>query len=237
MEKRYRKLRLTKFLHPAPQSNAFESQKGVSLVSLMVGLLLSMIGILAGLALYKNIVHTTVQTRSDALQDGQIASALLTLQLELQSAGYGLAADPTKTHIARSAAGDALYWRQNTGTLECKGFRIHTSADGLTRQLQLLKLATGTCNETATLTTLNWTADNILAEFRQSAATGLNLPTFTTALNPVANCFPYGMGVRGTHPMVTISAENAAITAAKTQDSTATGPNAPFSYDFCLSNL
>jgi len=62
-------------------------QLGVSLISLMVGLLLSMIGILAGLTLYKNIVQTTVQTRSDAVQDGQIASALLTLQLELQSAG------------------------------------------------------------------------------------------------------------------------------------------------------
>lgn len=238
VDKRCRALRPIN-VHPV---NAFHlrgdaRQLGVSLISLMVGLLLSMIGILAGLTLYKNIVQTTVQTRSDALQDGQIASALLTLQLELQSAGYGLANDPTKTHVARSAAGDAIYWRQNTGTLQCKGFRIHTSADGLTRQLHLLKLASGTCNETAALASLNWAADNILAEFRKSEATGLNLPQFTTQLNATASCFPYGMGVKGTHPMVTITAENAAITAAKTVDITATGPNAPFRYDFCLSNL
>lgn len=219
-----------------PVTRAAYRQKGVSLISLMVGLLLSMIGILAGLTLYKNIVQTTVQTRSDALQDGQIASAMLTLQLELQSAGYGIEKDPTKTHIVRAAAGDAIYWRQRTGSLQCKGFRIHTSVDGNRRQLQLLKLASGTCNETDALATLNWTEDKILAQFQKSEATGLNLPQFTMQLINTS-CFPFGMGVADTHPMVAITAENAAITAAKTLDATATGPNAPFRYDFCLSNL
>lgn len=212
-------------------------QRGVSLISLMVGLLLAMISILAGMMLYKNIVHTTVQTRSDALQDGQLASAMLSLQLELQNAGYGLVKNPANTHVALNAASTALYWRfKVNNAFQCKGFRIHDSQDGKRRQLQLLKIGTGTCTEVNVLGTLDWVEENTIAEFRQSVATAVNLPAITIALNS-ATCFPYGMGTKDTHPMVTITAENAAITAAKTADAAATGPNEPFRYDFCLPNL
>lgn len=213
-------------------------QQGTSLISLMVGLVLAMIGILAGLTLYQNMARTSVQARSDALQDGQIASSMLTLQLELQSAGYGIPKDPTKEHVVKS--GDSLYWRLVIGAAEqCKGFRIVTSADGNLRELQLLKLKAG-CNQTAVLTSFDWSAAGAdvttLAQFRKSAATAVDLPVITISLAS-QSCFPYGMGTKETHPMVTITADNAAITAAKKADPAAAGPNTPFQYNFCLSNL
>lgn len=214
-------------------------QQGVSLISLMVGLLLAMISILAGMMLYKNIVQTSVQSRSDALQDGQIASAMLTLQLELQSAGYGIAKDPTKTHV-QLVDGNTLYWRFKDGSAQCRSFRIEDNDAGTHRKLVLLKLKTG-CDETSALTSFSWSdADKIevnpLAEFRKSDATAVDLPVITISTTS-APCFPYGMGAKVAHPLVTIIADNAAITAAKKVDATAAGPNAPFRYDFCLSNL
>lgn len=217
------------------------TQRGLTLISLMVGLLLAMISILAGMLLYKNIVQTTVQTRSDALQDGQIASSMLTLQLELQSAGYGIPKDPTKNHI--QLVGDhTIYWRFNDGADQCRRFHIFTPQDGNSRQLILTKLKAGLCNLTDALPSFDWNDPddaelNVLAEFRKSTVTAVNLPSITATLIPAQPCFPYGMGAKVNHPLITISAENAAITAAKTADASAAGPNAPFRYDFCLSNL
>ncbi|HTF96770.1 MAG TPA: hypothetical protein VL995_11605 [Cellvibrio sp.] len=224
-----------------PINYHLEKQRGLTLISLMVGLLLAMISILAGMMLYKNIVQTTVQTRSDALQDGQIASAMLTLQLELQSAGYGIPKDPTKTHI--QLVGDhTIYWRFSDGTNQCRRFQIFTSQDGNARQLTLTKLKAGLCNLTDALPSFDWSDPddaelNVLAEFRKSDATAVNLPAIISTLTLGQACFPYGMGAKENHPLVTITAENAAITVAKTADAAATGPNAPFRYDFCLSNL
>ncbi len=219
---------------------SFFFQKGVSLISLMVGLLLAMISILAGMVLYKNIVQSSVQARSDALQDGQIASAMLTLQLELQSAGYGIAKDPSKTHV-QLVDGKTLYWRFNDGSSKCRSFRIEDNEAGTHRKLVLLKLKTG-CDETSALTSFSWNeADKVevnpLAEFRKSEATAVDLPVITIDSIAPAPCFPYGMGAKESHPQITITADNAAITAAKKVDATAAGPNAPFRYDFCLSNL
>lgn len=203
----------------------------------MVGLLLAMISILAGMLLYRNVVHTTIQTRSDALQDGQIASAMLTLQLEIQSAGYGIVKDPAKSHVALSGDGRIVYWRYAAN--QCRAFRIQDSVDGNRRELQLLKMKNG-CNEIDVITTLNWADTNVdvtrLAEFRKTAAVGLELPAFTLALAP-QQCFPYGMGTKENHPLLTITAENAAITAKRTENAAAAAPNAPFRYDFCLANL
>lgn len=216
-------------------------QIGTSLISLMVGVVLAMIGILAGLTLYENMIRTSIQTRNDVQQDGQIASSMLTLQLELQSAGYGITKDPTKEHVVKS--GDSLYWRFASGAApvaQCKGFRVVTSADGASRELQLLKLKAG-CNLTAVLTSFDWGAAGAdvtaLARFRKSAAASSDLPVINIALSLAQPCFPYGMGSKEAHPMVTITADNAAITAAKKADPAATGPNAPFRYDFCLANL
>ena len=60
----------------------FRGQKGLSLVSLLVGLLISMLCILAGLTLYKNLVNEAVDSKisTPALASQPVAHNLI-LQL------------------------------------------------------------------------------------------------------------------------------------------------------------
>jgi Tfp pilus assembly protein PilW len=213
---------------------AFSCQRGMSLVSLMVGLLLAMIGILAGMTLYKNIVQTSIQTRNDALQDGQLASAMLTLQLELQNAGFGITPGGAVPHVVRS--GNTLYWRYAVNNVtQCKGFQIQDLDNNTRRELQILKTRDGTtCNTTDALTTFQWELASAVASFRDSEAADVDLPVITLDLVN-GQCFPYGMGTAAAHPVVTVVADNAAISAAKKVGTTP--PNTPFRYDFCLSNI
>ncbi|MDD2051582.1 prepilin-type N-terminal cleavage/methylation domain-containing protein [Pseudomonas putida] len=67
-----------------------DRQRGFTLISLMVGTVISMVGILALMFLYKDMVQTSVAALGNAKQDGQIASAQLTILKELQTAGFGV---------------------------------------------------------------------------------------------------------------------------------------------------
>lgn len=66
------------------------TQQGFSLISLMLGATLSLLSIIAMMTLYKNLVTNAIVATEDAQQDGQIASARLTLQRAIQAAGYGI---------------------------------------------------------------------------------------------------------------------------------------------------
>lgn len=219
-----------------------QRQRGMTLISLMVGMLLSMISILAGMMLYQSMARVSVESRADAKQDGQLSSAMLALQLELQSAGYGI--DPTAagTHIQRVVDGTAqtLYWRyQETAPagFVCRGFRIQDVENNSRRQLQLLApINAASCTANAGLAGLagGWSVTSVQAEFRATAAGVASLPNIAIALAP-RTCFPFGMGEPDNYQMVTITADNAARRAAVAD--VVVAPNAPFVYDFCLPNL
>lgn len=220
-----------------------KAQSGMSMVSLMVGMLLAMIGILAAMTLYQSMVRTSIETRTDAVLDGQLASAMLSLQLELQSAGFGLTAGVTP-HIVRvvtaaPGATQSLYWRfQATGapTPTCRGFRIEDSQGDNIRQLQILQPTNPVvaCTAVAALEAINWSVLATVGEFRKSEAAKADLPDIDITMVD-QNCFPYGMGQAVIHKMVTITADNAARRAAK-KDGTA-NPNDAFVYSICLPNL
>ncbi|WP_248796087.1 PilW family protein [Pseudomonas sp. MWU13-2105] len=63
-------------------------QRGFTLISLMVGTVISLLSILAMLSLYKNLVYISATSIQSARQDGQVASALLTAQRELTNGGF-----------------------------------------------------------------------------------------------------------------------------------------------------
>ncbi|MCR6685678.1 prepilin-type N-terminal cleavage/methylation domain-containing protein [Pseudoxanthomonas sp.] len=65
-------------------------QRGYTLISLMVGLVISLLTIAAMLAVYKMVVEVSGQASADSLRDGQVASGLLAAQIELHEAGYGV---------------------------------------------------------------------------------------------------------------------------------------------------
>lgn len=225
--------------------SAHGSERGMSLISLMIGILISMIGILAGIVLYQNMVKVTIQTRTDAAQDGQLASAMLSLQLELQAAGYGIdkAAKPGP-HLALVAGPpQALYWRflndaKDINSAVCRGFRVEDVDDNTKRRLQLLSPQTpASCTLDAILTGLGggWEVDSVLAEFRKSDAADAELPIITIT-SAASNCFPYGLGESDDYIMVTITADGAVRRAAIDAGEVAPAI-APSIYNFCIPNI
>lgn len=220
-----------------------KKQSGMSMVSLMVGMLLAMIGILAAMTLYQNMVRTSIETRTDAALDGQLASAMLSLQLELQSAGFGLTAGVTP-HIVRvvtaaPGATQSLYWRfQATGAANptCRGFRIEDSQGDSIRQLQILQPTNPAiaCTAVVALEAINWSILATVGEFRKSEAANADLPDIGITMVD-QSCFPYGMGQAAVHKLVTITADNAARRAARKAGTA--NPNDAFVYSLCLPNL
>lgn len=66
------------------------TQRGATLISTMIGLLLGLFAVLSVMTLYKTQVNQTLQTRTNTSIDGQVAAALMTTQLEVQRAGFGV---------------------------------------------------------------------------------------------------------------------------------------------------
>ncbi|MAB98657.1 MAG: hypothetical protein CMK71_11410, partial [Pseudomonadaceae bacterium] len=63
---------------------------GFTLISMMVGLLISSIAILGMMSLYKTLVHNAADSIVRSTLDGQVSSALLTAEMELQGAGFAI---------------------------------------------------------------------------------------------------------------------------------------------------
>jgi|GEM_PF-2833087 len=236
-------------------ANTKPRQRGMSLISLMIGMLISMIGILAGIILYQNMVKVSLKSRVDAAQDGQLATAMLSLQLELQAAGFGIVlADNPGPHWALvGGAAPTLYWRYQDvsvtpAVVTCRGFRIVDTEADVHRQLQLLKPNTATnCTLAANLVALpgGWGTDPddpdnppvVLADFHATGmdgATQSKLPVIALS-SSVASCFPYGLGQANNYLMITVTADSAARRAAI--DKGVAPTIAPVVYDFCLPNI
>lgn len=64
------------------------TQMGVSLVEMLVGMLLSMLAIIAMLSLYRTTSSTTAESRVGVQTEARIATGLLTADKLLKSAGY-----------------------------------------------------------------------------------------------------------------------------------------------------
>ncbi|MDH1767666.1 hypothetical protein N5D37_18940 [Comamonas aquatica] len=71
---------------------------GVTLISLLVGLAISMMVILAALGLFQRMVKTTVDARKDAQSNAQRNASFLSAGLLVQSAGFGIADAVWGTH-------------------------------------------------------------------------------------------------------------------------------------------
>lgn len=65
-------------------------QFGLSMISLMVGLMLGLLSTVAAMALFRSVVQNAVGAQDSLAQDTVVSSAMLTAQLEIQRAGYGI---------------------------------------------------------------------------------------------------------------------------------------------------
>jgi len=152
---------------------SFSSQRGLSLIGLLIGLLISVLCILASLTLYKTLIRVATESKLDSMHDGQLATASLIIQMEVQSAGYGITnAGANDVLVREPVSGERQFlWRyQHNGTFECRG--LHESGVTIAgtgekfRILHVVKATTG-CNGTANLGTLDWsTKVSVLGRWR-----------------------------------------------------------------------
>ncbi|MGE6333488.1 PilW family protein [Stenotrophomonas sp. NPDC077659] len=109
-------------------------QRGQSLVGVMVGLVISLLSIAAMLVMYKNMIESSGNAARAAQRDGQVASALLSAQIDLQQAGFGIAADePLATRLAISDEGRQVVWRFKPAlgqADQCAGLRLVDDSEG-----------------------------------------------------------------------------------------------------------
>lgn len=198
-------------------------QQGSTLISLLIGMLISLLCIGGSLTLYKNLVRVAAETQSDATYDGQLALSMLTARFELQNAGFGIAG-PNTSHVITQTSGSSstLYWRYKMGSqFYCKG--LQDIAVGSNRELRLIDASTSACTETASLTSLTYTTSQTLGEFKNFSGAVVSF-----ALS-AQSCWPYGVGKVAPHYQVVISAN----TAAKQFNSAINAST----YTYCLPNI
>lgn len=114
------------------QVGRFRAQRGQTLIGMMIGLLISLLTIVAMVAIYKSSISVATNASQTALRDGQVSAALLAAQIEMQQAGYGIDSSEAGV-VAVSEDGREVLWRYRDGASpdsRCAGLRLVTDADG-----------------------------------------------------------------------------------------------------------
>ena len=200
-------------------------QRGITLISLMTGLAISMVLVLATLMLFQRMVRATTAARSDAQADAQRTAAFLSAGIAAQEAGYGIDAAQAGTHLvvltnaaladsalsgtpaSLGATGNAVVWAENaTGARRCSAL-LAPSGSG---QGGLRKLGPVPCADAAAFATLEW----------RTALPLMDAPTAPVADPPTAPlvaitwraaaCTPFGIaaGTGAPKVLLTLTADN-----------------------------
>ncbi|MHA3890910.1 hypothetical protein [Acinetobacter sp. GXMZU3951] len=192
-------------------------QSGVTLISLLIGLLIAMLCIIALLSAYRVVVKTGVESRIAASHDTQLQRGLTTAQMFLQNAGFGLTGSNhllTSDILINTKTYSALLWRYKEGSKTvCQGLFDMSTADNKNRQLVLaqgFKDTSGAdCDATAGLGTFIWKVQSTLANLEDFSVDQSN-PAQITFTQTTSACTPYGAGkvdASTQHPLITILAQ------------------------------
>jgi len=203
-----------------------KAPKGESLISLMVGLLISVVVALAMLSMFKVTSRYGGQAGQDAAADAQLTSALLRAGLAAQDAGFGIATPTLGTHLKVIAAatltgsalsgtaanstgsGNGVVWAMTTnGSTQCAGLYFKDASDG-SGGLYYLGPVACSAGDVSGWNTMTWTsarwADrpaNQSADAYSQTAIGFTLAS--------ASCKPFGLdGSSSGTVMLTVSGTN-----------------------------
>ncbi|MBT9501251.1 MAG: hypothetical protein IV092_08400 [Burkholderiaceae bacterium] len=230
-----------------------QGQQGMSLVGLMVGMAISLLAILGALSLHKTASRTLFGAGGlvvSANQDGQLASGLLTAQIALQGAGFGLAAPAANSQLllltgasfdsetfkllgtkadinATAQDGNAVVWVQNPGLSADAGQHrcMALLSEPETKAFYLLQ-SNGACQPLANQwSQITWKRQTLVG------AGLLGQPVGLSALNAGA-CWPYGALPEA---IAKIAPPSAAVSVSLSYASSVTGSGN--TYTSCLANL
>jgi hypothetical protein len=207
-------------------------QSGESLVSLMVGLLVSMLVALAMVSMFKVSNRFTSQAGQDAAADAQVTSALLRAGIATQDAGFGLAdaafgvqlkvlADAalagstlSGSAVANGSSGNAVLWAMQTGANpQCAGLLYQDASNGTGGLYYLGPVACSSGNVSG-WSALAWTSTPWVERPASQASAAYNQTKISFSAVSSA-CKPFGLTANSGKLLITIASTNrsgAAIT-------------------------
>lgn len=193
-----------------------KDQQGITMVSLLVGLAISMLCLIALLTLFRTVVFTSVDSRKSSILDTQLQNSLTTVQMLAQNAGFGYL--PATTNIVEvssitSITNDpAVLWRYDHDV----DTTTASICQGVTYTGNALILLRSTCSYDLPLVAdTTWTKDSTLASFSTGTTITFDLVDQT--------CAPYGSSIVTGNKVLEITASNS------------TG--ASMKFPVCLSNI
>ena len=170
------------------------SQKGFTLVELMVGLAVSMLCMVMMLMMFKQITRAGADAARAAEYDAQLETSLLIAQKLVQNAGYGSGA--TDDVVVGTFGGNpALLWRSapnlaSPTTYVCEGIAEKIEAKGTLFIHQLLKLKQDpgyTCTTGNLTTAFPWVKDKTILAIKSADEN----PVFSYSV--AGACAPFGV--------------------------------------------
>jgi Tfp pilus assembly protein PilW len=202
-------------------------QSGETLISLMVGMLLSMVVALALVSLFKVSGRTSAQSGQDAAADAQTSLGLIRASTAVQSAGFGIAGAAVGKQLlvvrsatlvngvlagslaSSAASGAAVVWsyQPSPGTVQCAGLYFDNSEGG---GLYSLGPIACTADISATWNSLDWSSSTVLWVERpaQQASAAYNQSVISFAYTSPTTCQPYGLTKTSGTAQLNISTTN-----------------------------
>ena len=149
--------------------------RGQSLVSVLVGVVISLLTIAAMLALYRNVIDVSGEASRSALRDGNVASALTSAQIYLEEAGFGIEPEnPLATKFILTQNSKQVVWRYKQhldGTDVCAGLQLidATNDAGVSAARGFFYLTPKECTQT-TISSVSWTPVERIALLANASA-------------------------------------------------------------------
>ena len=197
-------------------------QSGESLVSLMVGLLVSMVVALAMMSMFKVSNRFTSQAGQDAAADAQVTSALLRAGIATHDAGFGIAGSVLGTQLkvlsgaalsgstlsgsvaATGASGNALVWAMQTGaSAQCAGL-LYQDGSGGAGGLYYLGPVSCSGGNVSGWNALAWTS-TLWAERPANQASAAYNQTKISFSAAAGACKPFGLTATSGKVLITIA--------------------------------
>ena len=190
-------------------------QLGATLVSLLVGLVIAMLCIIAVLTAYKTIVKSGVDSRRASTHDTQLQSGLTSAQMFLQNAGFGLDGNNhvlSTTLEINSKNANTILWRFKEGSnIICQGLADIEGENNVNRRLVLVEGfvddSNTACNQIDNLSSFVWKVQSTLSTL-EDYSTDQSNPIQVSFVQESKACIPFGATDSSEitqHPYITIS--------------------------------
>lgn len=194
---------------------ARNTQKGYSLVSTLVGVVISLATVGVMLTTYRLIGDTSIETTQEMNRDGQTLSVLQVLEMEIQQSGFGTnIGGAVNDDIVVSNQGKRIAWRYKpelaSAAMSCKGIEILPIASNR-REAGVYGYAVSNCTSAGNAAIWNATPTKIASSsaffLQQGEVGGLSLADGVFVKSASSACAPYNSGDTRQHPTVELSAQ------------------------------